>query len=127
MRGPHASLAVKLAQRDPGRKFLLGERLQYVLLAGARLQDEAAEAPRVAAQYGLSPNYELYLRNKLQVGGPADATAGFAAAGCWLLAAGCWLLGHVHTGGKGSRVLPGGPFQLAQPAALLVLPLGRAA
>lgn len=67
VKGPHAALAVKLAQRDPGRKFLLGERLQYVLLAGARLQDEAAEAPLVAAQYGLVPNYELYLRNKLQV------------------------------------------------------------
>lgn len=35
VQGPHAALAVKLAQRDPGRPFLLGERIQYVLLAGA--------------------------------------------------------------------------------------------
>lgn len=34
VRGPHAALAVKLAQRDPGRVFVLGERIQYVLLAG---------------------------------------------------------------------------------------------
>ena len=38
VRGPHASLAVRLSGRDPGRRFLLGERLRYVLLAGARNQ-----------------------------------------------------------------------------------------
>lgn len=32
--GPHAALAVRLQQRDPDRKFSLGERLQYVLLIG---------------------------------------------------------------------------------------------
>jgi DNA polymerase delta subunit 1 len=35
VRGPHAALAVKLTQRDPGRSFVLGERVPYVLLAGA--------------------------------------------------------------------------------------------
>lgn len=65
VRGPHATLAVKLSQRDPDRKFLLGERLPYVLLTGARLQDDAAEDPLFASQLGLTPNYELYLRNKL--------------------------------------------------------------
>jgi hypothetical protein len=34
VKGPHAALAVKLTQRDPDRRFVLGERLQYVLLAG---------------------------------------------------------------------------------------------
>lgn len=65
MRGPHAALAVRLTQRDPGRKFVLGERLQYVLLTGMRLQEEAAEDPLVAAHRGLAPNVELYFRNKL--------------------------------------------------------------
>lgn len=32
--GAHAALAVRLQKRDPGRKFSLGERLQYVLLSG---------------------------------------------------------------------------------------------
>jgi hypothetical protein len=35
--------------------------------AGARTQDEAAEDPLTAAQLGVSPNYELYFTNKLQV------------------------------------------------------------
>lgn len=64
VRGPHAALAVRLRQRDPDRTFVLGERLQYVLLAGPKLQDEAAEDPLVAARQGLAPNYELYWRNK---------------------------------------------------------------
>lgn len=34
VRGPHATLAVKLVQRDPGRTFVLGERIPYVLLSG---------------------------------------------------------------------------------------------
>ena len=38
MKGPHAALAVRLQQRDPGRSFVLGERLQYVLLPGFRTQ-----------------------------------------------------------------------------------------
>ncbi|GFH25722.1 DNA polymerase delta catalytic subunit, partial [Haematococcus lacustris] len=33
VRGPHATLAVKLAQRDPGTTFLLGQRLPFILLA----------------------------------------------------------------------------------------------
>ena len=37
----------------------------YVLLAGARLQDEAAEDPLVAAKQGAAPDCELYWRNKL--------------------------------------------------------------
>ena len=32
---------------------------------GAKLQDQAAECPLVAAQQGLVPNVELYWRNKL--------------------------------------------------------------
>lgn len=38
IRGPHARLAVRLQQRDRGRDFVLGQRIQYVLLPGARLQ-----------------------------------------------------------------------------------------
>ena len=38
VKGPHAALAVRLQQRDPGRNFVLGERLQYVLLPGFRTQ-----------------------------------------------------------------------------------------
>lgn len=34
VKGPHASLAVRLSQRDPHKKWLLGERLSYVLLTG---------------------------------------------------------------------------------------------
>lgn len=65
MRGPHASLAVRLQKRDPGRTFLLGERLGYVLLPGCRTQDEAAEEPLTAAKQGLVPDLELYWKNKL--------------------------------------------------------------
>ncbi|GIL43516.1 hypothetical protein Vafri_1224 [Volvox africanus] len=66
VRGPHAALAVRLSHRDPGRRFSLGERLSYVLLAGARTQDDAAEDPLTAAQRGAAPALELYWRNKLQ-------------------------------------------------------------
>jgi hypothetical protein len=45
--------------RDPGRTFVLGERLSYVLLAGARLQDEAAEDPLTAALAHAPPDLEL--------------------------------------------------------------------
>ncbi|KAK9916419.1 hypothetical protein WJX75_002409 [Coccomyxa subellipsoidea] len=66
VRGPHASLAVRLQQRDPGRTFVLGERLSYVLLPGARTQDDAAEDPLAAAKAGCSADYELYWQNKLR-------------------------------------------------------------
>ena len=56
---------VLLQQRDPGRTFVLGERLQYVLLPGATTQDEAAEDPLTAAKAGAPANFELYWRNKL--------------------------------------------------------------
>jgi hypothetical protein len=39
-----------LQKRDPGRTFVLGERLSYVLLPGMRTQDD----------------YELYWHNKLR-------------------------------------------------------------
>lgn len=38
IKGPHARLAVRLQQRDGGRQFVLGQRIQYVLLPGPRLQ-----------------------------------------------------------------------------------------
>ncbi len=56
---------ILLQQRDPGRTFVLGERLQYVLLPGAATQDEAAEDPLTAAKAGAPANFELYWRNKL--------------------------------------------------------------
>lgn len=66
IRGPHAALAVKIKERDPGRSFVLGERLQYVLLAGRKLQDEAAEDPLVAVRSNAPPDYQLYWTNKLR-------------------------------------------------------------
>ncbi|DBA67150.1 TPA: hypothetical protein ACH3X2_001471 [Trebouxia sp. C0005] len=65
VRGPHASLAVKMQQRDPGRSFVLGERLQYVLLPGLRTQDEAAEDPLTAVLAGQQADFDLYWKNKL--------------------------------------------------------------
>jgi DNA polymerase delta subunit 1 len=67
VKGPHASLAVRLSQRDPDKKWLLGERLSYVLLTGARTQDEAAEDPLTVTQLNLTPNYALYWTNKFQI------------------------------------------------------------
>lgn len=64
-KGPHNTLAVRLKERDPGRTFVLGERLQYVLLAGHKKQDDAAEDPYTAAKAGLPPAYDLYWRNKM--------------------------------------------------------------
>ena len=55
-----------LQQRDKGRSFVLGERLQYVLLPGERLQDEAAEDPLTAALEHRMADSELYWKNKLQ-------------------------------------------------------------
>ena len=54
-----------MQQRDPGRSFVLGERLQYVLLPGLRTQDEAAEDPLTAVLAGQQADFELYWRNKL--------------------------------------------------------------
>lgn len=54
-----------MQQRDPGRSFVLGERLQYVLLPGMRTQDEAAEDPLTAVLAGQQANFELYWKNKL--------------------------------------------------------------
>ena len=34
VRGPHASLAVRLVARDPGKQLVLGERIPYVLISG---------------------------------------------------------------------------------------------
>ncbi|KAK9810365.1 hypothetical protein WJX72_009511 [[Myrmecia] bisecta] len=66
VRGPHAALAVRLQQRDAGRTFGLGERLQYVLLPGMRTQDEAAEDPLAAAKAQRSADVDLYWTNKMQ-------------------------------------------------------------
>ncbi|KAL6749924.1 DNA polymerase family B-domain-containing protein [Haematococcus lacustris] len=66
VRGPHATLAVKLAQRDPGTTFLLGQRLPFILLAGERLQDDAAELPLLVAERGLVPDTKLYYTHKLK-------------------------------------------------------------
>lgn len=54
-----------LQQRDSGRSFVLGERLQYVLLPGLRTQDEAAEHPLTAVLAGQQADFELYWKNKL--------------------------------------------------------------
>lgn len=54
-----------LQQRDAGRSFVLGERLQYVLLPGQRTQDEAAEDPLTAVLAGQQADFELYWKNKL--------------------------------------------------------------
>ncbi|KAL4423537.1 hypothetical protein ABPG77_006560 [Micractinium sp. CCAP 211/92] len=63
VKGPHNALAVRLRQRDPGRS--IGERLQYVLLAGHKKQDDAAEDPLTAATAGQSADYNLYWQKKL--------------------------------------------------------------
>ena len=54
-----------MQQRDPGRSFVLGERLQYVLLPGLRTQDEAAEDPLTAVLAGQQADFELYWKNKM--------------------------------------------------------------
>ena len=55
-----------LQQRDSGRSFVLGERLQYVLLPGSRTQDDASEDPLTAALTHQQADFELYWKNKLQ-------------------------------------------------------------
>ena len=55
-----------MQKRDPGRNFVLGERLSYILLPGLRTQDEAAEDPLTAAKAGCAADYELYWQNKLR-------------------------------------------------------------
>lgn len=66
VKGPHASLAVRLVQRDPGRVFVLGERLRYVLLSGMAKQEDAAEDPLTTATQGLPVNHELIWTNKIR-------------------------------------------------------------
>ncbi|CAI5468264.1 unnamed protein product [Closterium sp. Yama58-4] len=66
-RGPHVALAARLKARDPDRRFLIGERIPYVLLdSGSRLQDDMAEEPLRALLSQLPPNAAVYARNKLQ-------------------------------------------------------------
>ncbi|CAI7876645.1 unnamed protein product [Closterium sp. NIES-53] len=66
-RGPHVALAARLKARDPDRRFLIGERIPYILLDnGARLQDGMAEEPLLALLSQLPPNAAVYARNKLQ-------------------------------------------------------------
>ncbi|CAI5973996.1 unnamed protein product [Closterium sp. NIES-65] len=66
-RGPHVALAARLKARDPDRRFLIGERIPYILLDnGARLQDDMAEEPLLALLSQLPPNAAVYARNKLQ-------------------------------------------------------------
>ncbi len=66
VKGPHGALAVRLAQRDPGRTFVLGERVPYVLLQGSVKQEDAAEDPLTAVKHSLSVNHELMWTNKLR-------------------------------------------------------------
>lgn len=66
VKGPHGALAVRLVQRDPGRAFVLGERLRYVLLSGQSKQEDAAEDPLTAAVHALPVNYELIWTNKIR-------------------------------------------------------------
>ncbi|KAK3281175.1 hypothetical protein CYMTET_11024 [Cymbomonas tetramitiformis] len=67
LRGPHVHLAVRLRAQDPGREFVLGERIPYVLMAGGRTQEESAADPLEALRDPSHrlPNYLLYFRNKL--------------------------------------------------------------
>ena len=51
-----------MQQRDPGRSFVLGERIAYVLLPGPATQDEAAEEPLAAAKAGLQVGFTLFLQ-----------------------------------------------------------------
>lgn len=66
VKGPHGALAVRLVQRDPGRVFVLGQRLRYVLLSGLAKQEDAAEDPLTAATQALSVNHELIWTNKIR-------------------------------------------------------------
>ena len=59
-------MSAAVQKRDPGRTFVLGERLSYILLPGLRTQDEAAEDPLTAARAGCAADYELYWQNKLR-------------------------------------------------------------
>jgi DNA polymerase delta subunit 1 len=94
VRGPHNALAVRLAARDPGRAFVLGERVPFVLLQGPAAgagggggstsgggrggrggggsggprgprQDDQAEDPLTAAVTGAAPDTLLYFTHKL--------------------------------------------------------------
>jgi DNA polymerase delta subunit 1 len=67
VKGPHAALAVRLAARDPGRVRVLGERVPYVLLAGHKKQDDAAEDPVTAMASKAQPDVQLYWRNKVLI------------------------------------------------------------
>lgn len=40
VKGPHTNLAVRLSKRDPNKKWLLGERLSYVLLTGRQQPEQ---------------------------------------------------------------------------------------
>lgn len=67
VRGPHAALAVRLQKEDPGREFVLGERVPYVLLAGHKQnQMESAEDPVAALHTRAQPDLLLYWHNKVR-------------------------------------------------------------
>eukprot|EP00887_Chlorella_sp_A99_P005178 scaffold1.g5178.t1 len=84
LKGPHVVLAKRLKERDPGRLFVLGERLPYVLMAGEKKQDDAAEDPLAVAREGRQggANFELRARPRAARGagpGARGRLVGFCA------------------------------------------------
>jgi hypothetical protein len=58
VKGPHTNLAVRLSKRDPNKKWLLGERLSYVLLTGA-CSHRGCVALEAACWLGVWPAWEV--------------------------------------------------------------------
>ena len=65
---PHVALASRLCAADPGREFLLGQRIPYVFVQrdGTKLQADKAEDPVAVLKGCMMPDYQLYFKNKMQ-------------------------------------------------------------
>lgn len=64
---PHASLAAKIAKRDPGAAPNVGDRVSYVIIndPNVRLASDRAEDPLYAMEKSLSLDTNYYLHNQI--------------------------------------------------------------
>ena len=64
----HKVLADRIAERDPGNKPQVNDRIPYVYIQvgkNIKLQGDRIEHPNFIADHGLKPDYEFYITNQI--------------------------------------------------------------
>jgi DNA polymerase I len=62
---PHVELAKKIIKRDPTRKNIVGERLEFVIVKGNQLLSKRAEDPTFVKEKGLEIDPQYYIENQI--------------------------------------------------------------